>query len=56
MMFQRGDVVLVPFPYTDLSAAKHAPLSLLAARFITQFAPNCFWPTPHLKLRKLTLN
>ncbi len=25
MVFQRGDVVLIPFPYTDLSATKTRP-------------------------------
>lgn len=30
MMFQRGDVVLVPFPYTDLSAAKTRPAVVIS--------------------------
>jgi mRNA interferase MazF len=30
MAFQRGDVVLVPFPFTDLSAAKTRPAVIVS--------------------------
>lgn len=31
MAFRRGDVVLVPFPYTDLSAAKTRPAVVVSS-------------------------
>ena len=31
-MFQRGDVVLIPFPYTDLSAFKTRPAVVVSSR------------------------
>ena len=31
MAFRRGDVVLIPFPYTDLSAAKTRPAVLVSS-------------------------
>lgn len=31
MAFQRGDVVLIPFPYTDLSAAKTRPAVIVSS-------------------------
>jgi mRNA interferase MazF len=31
MAFRRGDVVLVPFPYTDLSAAKTPPAIIVSS-------------------------
>jgi mRNA interferase MazF len=30
MMFERGDLLLVPFPFTDLSAAKRRPVLAVA--------------------------
>ena len=30
-MFERGDLILVPFPFTDLSAAKRRPVVALTA-------------------------
>ena len=32
MVFQRGDVVLIPFPYTDLSAFKTRPAVVVSSR------------------------
>jgi mRNA interferase MazF len=31
MAFQRGDVVLIPFPYTDLSASKTRPAVVVSS-------------------------
>jgi len=31
MAFQRGDVVLIPFPYTDLSATKTRPAVVVSS-------------------------
>ena len=31
MAFRRGDVVLIPFPYTDLSAAKTRPAVVVSS-------------------------
>jgi len=31
MMFERGDLLLVPFPFTDLSATKRRPVVALTA-------------------------
>ncbi|MEA3397813.1 MAG: type II toxin-antitoxin system PemK/MazF family toxin [Chloroflexota bacterium] len=31
MAFQRGDVVLIPFPYTDLSASKTRPVVVVSS-------------------------
>ncbi len=31
MVFQRGDVVLIPFPYTDLSASKTRPAVIVSS-------------------------
>ena len=31
MVLQRGDVVLIPFPYTDLSAAKTRPAVVISS-------------------------
>ena len=31
MMFERGDLLLVPFPFTDLSAAKRRPVLAVTA-------------------------
>jgi len=31
MEFQRGDVVLIPFPYTDFSAAKTRPAVVISS-------------------------
>jgi mRNA interferase MazF len=31
MVFQRGDVVLIPFPYTDLSATKTLPAVVVSS-------------------------
>jgi len=30
-MFERGDLLLVPYPFTDLSAAKRRPVLALTA-------------------------
>ena len=30
-MFERGDLVLIPFPFSDLSAAKKRPVLLLTS-------------------------
>ena len=31
MAFQKGDIVLIPFPYTDLSAAKTRPAVVVSS-------------------------
>jgi mRNA interferase MazF len=31
-MFERGDLLLVPFPFTDLSAAKRRPVLAVTVR------------------------
>ena len=31
-MYQKGDVVLLPFPFTDLTATRHAQRSWSASR------------------------
>lgn len=31
MAFKRGDIVLIPFPYTDLSAAKTRPAVVVSS-------------------------
>jgi mRNA interferase MazF len=31
MMFERGDLLLIPFPFTDLSAAKRRPVLAVTA-------------------------
>jgi len=33
MVFQRGDLVLIPFPYTDLSATKTRPAVVVSSSF-----------------------
>ncbi len=32
MAFQQGEVVLIPFPYTDLSATKTRPAVVVSSR------------------------
>lgn len=39
MAFQRGDVVLIPFPFTDLSAAKTRPAVVVSSDLYHQARP-----------------
>jgi mRNA interferase MazF len=34
-MFERGDLLLVPFPFSDLSATKRRPVLALTDRIVT---------------------
>ncbi len=40
MAFQRGDVVLVPFPYSDLSGAKARPAVVLSSAAYQEVEPD----------------
>lgn len=40
MAFQRGDVVLIPFPYTDLSATKTRPAVVVSSRRYHEVRPD----------------
>ena len=37
MTFQKGDVVLIPFPYTDLSATKTRPAAVVSSNIYHNF-------------------
>ncbi|MCA9998829.1 MAG: type II toxin-antitoxin system PemK/MazF family toxin [Anaerolineales bacterium] len=39
MAFQRGDVVLIPFPFTDLSASKTRPAIVVSSKIYHQHRP-----------------
>ena len=40
MAFQRGDVVLVPFPFSDLSATKVRPAVVVSSSLYQQIEPD----------------
>lgn len=40
MTFQRGDVVLVPFPYTDLSTQKTRPAVIVSSDLYNRIRPD----------------
>ena len=35
MAFQRGDIVLIPFPFTDLSATKTRPAVIISSSVLS---------------------
>lgn len=44
MAFQRGDVVLIPFPFTDLSATKTRPAVVVSSVFFHSVRPELLLP------------